>query len=198
MYIIFLTGTIGSGKSTVSRILKELGAVIIDSDKVAREILNPGTLAYQETVATFGQEILTSQGDIDRQKLARKVFENPVVLEKLNNITHPRVNAKIDSQVQLSRERKTDVLVIEAALVTESNWIKQVNQSWVVKASKEVTLKRLKNRGLSESESLARLANQPPPEDKLTNEVVIINNDGNMEELRAIIEKLWNQIHNEV
>jgi dephospho-CoA kinase len=197
MHIIFLTGTIGSGKSAASAILKKLGAQVINSDLVARDILNPGTPGWQDTVNAFGQDILTPQGVIDRPKLAQKVFSNPQALEKLNNIVHPRVNTAIDAQINHYRAQGADTVVIEAALVVDSNWLRQAEQSWVLKSSKEVTLKRLKSRGLNDAESLARMAAQPPPEDKIQRGLVIIENNGDMEALRASIENLWNQMHNE-
>ena len=106
MKIISLTGGIGSGKSTVSAILKELGAVVIDADKVGHEVIDPGTPGWQEVVATFGRDILTPQGTIDRKKLAQIVFNNPEALQKLNQIVHPKIDAEVRCPAQeVSRSR---------------------------------------------------------------------------------------------
>lgn len=195
MKVIFLTGGIGSGKSTVSRILREMGAVVIDSDRLGHQVLDPGTPGWQDALAIFGRDILTPQNTIDRKKLARIVFNDPSALEKLNAITHHRVNAEIDACLEKLREQNTDVAVIEAALITESNWIKQVDQIWAVKTSRDVTLKRLKERGMEESQALARMAAQTPPENVVKHGLVIINNDGNMDELRDRVKQLWDNLH---
>jgi dephospho-CoA kinase len=197
MKIIGLTGGIGSGKSTVSAILKELGAAIIDSDKVGHNVLNPGTPGWKEAAAAFGRDILDPQGTIDRKKLAQIVFKNPEALEKLNKIVHPRIDAEIDARLKQYREQGTDVVVVEVALITEARWVPRADQVWVVKTPKDITLKRLKERGMSESESLARMAAQTPAEEKVKRGLVIIDNAGSANDLRAKVEKLWNEIHNE-
>ena len=197
MKTIILTGGIGSGKSTVSTILKELGAEVIEGDKVSHEIINPGTAGWQEVVTAFGRDILTSQQTVDRKKLAQAVFNNPQALKKLNQILHPKVDAEIKDRLQQCQKQGAEVAAVEVALITEADWIHQADYIWVVKTPQDITLKRLKARGMSEAESLGRMAFQPPVEEKFKRKVTIINNEGTPGELKAKVEKLWQEIHNE-
>ncbi len=196
MKIIGLTGGIGSGKSTVASILKESGAVLINSDKVGHEVLNPGTPGWQEVLEAFGQDILTPNGNIDRQKLAQIVFNNPEALQRLNRIVHPKIEREVQSRLKKLQEQGIATVVIEAALISEAFWAPQAEQIWVVKTSQEITLHRLKERGLSKSESLERMASQYPAEERVKRGLVIIDNNGSIEELRAKVVKLWQEIHN--
>lgn len=195
MKIIVLTGGIGSGKSTVSTILKERGVAVIDSDKIGLEVVNPGTCGWQEVVSNFGKEILTAQGTIDRRKLARIVFRDPAALQKLNQIIHPRVDEEVEACLREYQRKNINVVFIEMAIIIETSWMHRVNQFWVVKAPKEITLKRLKERGVSESDALSRMANQPPVEDKIKRNMVIIQNDGDLPDLKAKVEKLWQELN---
>lgn len=189
-----LTGGIGSGKSTVSSILKELGAVVIDSDSIGLDVVNKGTSGWQEVVNAFGEEILSSEGTIDRGKLARIVFRNPSALRKLDGIIHPRVDAEVEKQLQKYQTTNVKAVFIEMAIMVDTCWMPRVNQYWVVQAPKETILERLKERGVSRSDALARMANQPPVEEKIKQNLVIIDNNGNMTDLKAKIEKLWKEI----
>jgi dephospho-CoA kinase len=194
MKIIALTGGIGSGKSTVSAILKELGAEVLDSDNLAHEVRD--TAALKEMTAAFGTEVLTPQGSIDRQKLAGIVFNDPQALVKLNRIIHPKLEAEINRKLKKLAEKGTDSVVIEIPLIGEAVWPERADQVWVLKTPRELTLKRLEARGLSESEALARMANQTPPEQHIQRELIVIENDGTRQDLRAKVEKLWEGIHN--
>jgi dephospho-CoA kinase len=196
MKIIGLTGGIGSGKSTVASILKNLGAVIIDSDKVGHEMLNRGTPGWYEVIDAFGQDILSPQGTINRQRLAQIVFNNPEALRKLNQIVHPKIEHEVQSRLKKFQEQGIDAVVIEAALISEAPWSSQAEQIWVVKSPKEITLSRLKERGMSESESLARIASQYPAEEHVKHGLITVKNDGTVEDLKVKVEKLWREIHN--
>jgi dephospho-CoA kinase len=191
MKIIVLTGGIGSGKSTVSSILKKLGAAVIDSDRIGLEVVSPGTSGWQEVVIAFSPEILTPEGTIDRGKLARIVFRNPSALQKLNDIIHPRVDAEVERRLRKYLEENVKAVFIEMAILIETCWMPRVDQFWVVKAPKETILKRLKERGVSESDALSRMANQPPVEENIKQNMVIIDNNGDMADLEAKIGKLW-------
>jgi dephospho-CoA kinase len=197
MKIIGLTGGIGSGKSAVASLLKELGAAVIDSDRVGHEVLNPGTPGWSEVVKNFGREILATDGAIDRRKLAGVVFNNPEALRKLNRIVHPRIENEVKSRLQTLREQKADVVVIEAALIGEAGWTSLAEQIWVVKSAPQITLKRLKERGVSEAEARARMAAQKPAEEQVQHRLVIINNDGSLEDLKAGVKILWRKLFNE-
>jgi dephospho-CoA kinase len=193
MKIIVLTGGIGSGKSTVSLILKKLGAAVIDSDRLGLEVVSPGTSGWQEVVSVFGQEILTPEGVIDRRKLARIVFRNPSALQKLNEIIHPRVDAEVEKRLRKYQEENLKAVFIEMAILIETCWMPRVDRFWVVKAPKETILKRLKERGVIESDALARMANQPPVEEKIKQNMVIIDNNGDRVDLEAKVGKLWKE-----
>ncbi len=196
MKIIILTGGIGSGKSTAGAILKELGAVVIDSDLLARQALDPGKPAFIETVEVFGQDILTDQGSIDRAKLGRIVFNNPEALLKLNQIIHPRVDSVVDGLLQEYKKQGVKAVFIEMAILAEAEapFMSSAAGVWVVKSSKDIILERLKDRGVSEAEALARMANQPSVEGRVKDNLSIILNNGDKDELKAKIEKLWEEL----
>ncbi len=196
MKIIGLTGGIGSGKSTVASILKEMGAVVIDLDEVGHEILSPGTPAWQQVVKTFGRGILSPQEDIDRQKLAQIVFNSPEALRKLNRITHPRIDREVQSRLRKLQEQQVEVVILEAPLIDAVSWVPQAEKIWVIRASEEARLKRLKRRGMGESESLKRMASQQSAEKYIQKGLVVINNDGTVEDLRAEVIKHWEDLHN--
>jgi dephospho-CoA kinase len=193
MKIIGLSGGIGSGKSTVSAILKELGAVVIDSDQVAHEVRDR---SVDEVVRAFGPGILTPEGTIDRKKLSRVVFHDSRALLKLNGIIHPKVDQEIFARLEKLASQGVPVVFIEVPLLSKAEWYTRADQIWVVKSSREITLKRLRQRGMTEQEALARMAAQTPPEEHVKHGLVIINNDGSLQDLRAKVEKLWKEIHN--
>jgi len=196
MKVIGLTGGIGSGKSTVSKFLAELGAVIIDADKVGHEALKPDTEAWREVVAAFGRQILTPDGDINREKLGEIVFRNPESLSRLNQIMHPRMYDIVKAQLEGYRKQGVGVVVIEAPLLIEANWTSLVDEVWVTVAPQSTVLGRLKEKlGLSEPESLARIHSQLPSEERVKHADVIIDTDCDLDELRAKVEKLWEGLH---
>ncbi len=196
MKVIGLTGGIGSGKSTVSRFLAELGAVIIDADKVGHEALKPDTELWREVVATFGRQILTPSGDIDREKLGEIVFSNPDSLLRLNRIMHPRLYAVVKAQLEECRQQGIEVVVLEAPLLIEAGWTSLVDEIWVTVASEATVLRRLQERtGLSEPESLARIRAQLSSAERVRYADVTIDTDGELDELRARVEKQWRGLH---
>ncbi|MBA7667564.1 Dephospho-CoA kinase [subsurface metagenome] len=196
MKVIGLTGGIGSGKSTVSGFLAELGAVIIDADKVGHEALKPDTEVWREVVAAFGRQILTLDGDINREKLGEIVFRNPESLSKLNQIMHPRMYDMVKAQLEGYRKQGVGVVVLEAPLLIEANWTSLVDEVWVTVASESTVLRRLKEKfGLSEPESLARIHSQLTSEERVKHADVIINTDCALGELKAKVEELWQGLH---
>jgi dephospho-CoA kinase len=194
MKIIILTGTIGSGKSAAARILKELGAGIIDSDEVARHVIDPGTASFQQVVDFFGLGILTTAQSIDRKKLAAMVFNNAEALQKLNQIIHPQVDEEVESLLEKYRVEGKKAVFIEMAFLAEPRWKERVDQVWWVKSSQSTALRRLEERGLSQNEALARLANQTRLPESSHKETVVINNDGNINQLKEQIVQLWCKI----
>jgi dephospho-CoA kinase len=196
MKVIGLTGGIGSGKSTVSKFLAELGAVIIDADKVGHEALKPSTEVWREVVDAFGRQILTPDGDINREKLGEIVFRNSESLSRLNQIMHPRMYDMVKAQLEGYRKQGVGVVVLEAPLLIEANWTSLVDEVWVTVASESTVLRRLKEKfELSEPESLARIHSQLPSEEKVKHADVIINTDCALGELRAKVEELWQGLH---
>jgi dephospho-CoA kinase len=191
MKIIILTGGIGSGKSTVGTILKVLGAEVIDSDRLGREALDPGTPGFKETIEAFGQDILTANGAIDRTKLGRIVFNNPEALMKLNRIVHPRVDDVIEERLQECKKQGVRAVFIEMAILAKAPYMERVDEVWVVRAPRQTILERLQGRGVDQKDALARMANQPPVEERIKDNLTIIVNDGDKADLKLKIKKLW-------
>ncbi len=190
--VIGLTGGIGSGKSTVARLLAEMGAVIIDADKVGHEAFRPGTPAYRDVIAAFGADILTAQQEINRKKLGQRVFQDPEALARLNRIMHPRMRDMMRAQLDECRRRNVPVVVLEAAILIEASWKSLVDEVWVTIAPEANVLARVKEqRGLPESDTLARIRSQMTAEARIKHADVVISNDGSLEQLREKVQTLW-------
>jgi dephospho-CoA kinase len=195
MKVIGLTGGIGSGKSTVARFMADLGAAVIDADRIGHEAVKPGTIAWQEILVAFGKEVLTPNNDIDRKKLGELVFKNPDLLSRLNGIMHPRMFEIAKAQIEEQRRLGVAMVVLEAPLLLEAGWDTLVDEVWVTVAPEATVLKRLRGRsGLSASESLTRIRSQLSPEERLKRADVIIDTDCTLDELRAKVEKLWQNL----
>jgi len=194
MKIIGLTGGIGSGKSSVARFLNELGASVIDADKVGHDLLRNPEIR-QELVDAFGRQVLDSGGDIDRSKLGQVVFDSSKALEQLNQIIHPRMGAVIQGQLDDYRRQGVGVVVLEAALLVERGSTSMADEVWVTVASEPAVLQRIKERsGLNEAEILARIRSQASAGERAELADVIINNDGSLDELRGEVERLWRRL----
>jgi len=192
MKVIGLTGGIGSGKSMVSRFLAELGAVIIDADKVGHEAFKPDTEAWWEVVAAFGRGVVKPSGEIDRTKLGAMVFGDAEALARLNQIMQPRIYDMVMARLEQYRQQRVAVVVIEAPLLIEAEWVPLVDEVWVTVASEETVLSRLRERSmLSESESLARIRSQLSNEERVKHADVVISNEGSLDELRDKVKELW-------
>ena len=189
---IGLTGGIGSGKSTVSQFLSELGAVIIDADRVGHEAFKPDTELWREVVAAFGRQVLTPSGEIDRKKLGEIVFGNAELLSRLNQIMHPRMYDMVKVQLEEYRRWRVEVVVLEAPLLLEAGWTSLVDEVWVTVASESTVLKRLQERvGLSKEESLSRIHSQLSSEERIKRADVVINTDCSLDEVKARVRELW-------
>jgi len=192
MKVIGLTGGIGSGKSTVSQFLAELGAIIIDADKIGHEVFKPGTEAWREVVSAFGKRVRADDGAIDRKKLSAIVFDNPEARVKLNEIMHPLIYEVVKAQLEEYRRKGAGVVVLEASLLIEAGWTSLVDKVWVTTAPEATVLKRLKKRGgLSEAESRARIHSQLPTEERLKYANVVIDTNCDLKELKAKVKELW-------
>jgi dephospho-CoA kinase len=192
MKVIGLTGGIGSGKSTVSRFLAELGAVILDADKVGHEAFKPDTEIWRQVVDAFGEQILTSAGDIDREKLGERVFGNSESLARLNRIMHPWMYEIVTAQLDDYRRQGMDVVVLEAPLLVEVGWTSSVDEVWVTVASEAAVLSRLEvQKGLSRQQVLARIHSQLSSEERIRHADVVIDTDCDLEELKTRVGELW-------
>lgn len=193
MKIIGLTGGIASGKSTVSALLKEMGAHIVDADRIAREIVTPGSDALNEIVAAFGEGILNPDGSLKRAELARIVFRDPTALQTLNGITHPRIIAAIEASIRQASP-SDGILVLDAALLLELNLKALVDETWLVCVQPETQLERLLQReSMCREDAEKIMRSQLPLEVKMAAADLCIDNNGSLEALRENIKKLWNE-----
>jgi len=195
MKVIGLTGGIGSGKSTVSHMLAELGATVLNADEIGHEALNSDSELKREVVTAFGRQILTTRGDIDRNKLGEIVFDDAQSLSRLNRIMHPRMYDMLKAQLEEHRKQGMRVVVLEAAILIEANWTSLVDEVWVTAAPESTVIKRLKKRaGLSVPQSLARIYSQMPNEERLKHADVIIDTNCALDELKNRVAKLWQRL----
>jgi dephospho-CoA kinase len=179
MKTIGLTGNICSGKSTVSRYLGSIGAKIIDADAVAREVVLPGTPALEEIIKHFGLGIIDETGNLHRKKLGELVFADPMAMNVLNSITHPRIVKSIENTKSMLQESEVSLLVIDAPLLIEVCLHKGLDEIWVVAISLSKQIERLILRdGISEKEALKRVEAQMPQRDKLKYAHRVIDNNG--------------------
>jgi dephospho-CoA kinase len=192
MKVIGLTGGIGSGKSTVSRILAELGAVVMDADKVGHQAYQPGTETWKDVVAAFGNEVVAADGSIDRTKLGAIVFGDPEALARLNQIVHPRMYDMMAEQIEEYRQQGVEVVVLDAAILIEANWTPLVDEVWLTVASEPTVVRRVRERtGLPEEQIRSRIRSQLSNEERKKQASVVISNDGGLHELRAKVVELW-------
>ena len=195
MRIIGLTGGIGSGKSTAAKFLAELGAAILDLDRVGHEVIKKGRPAYGKLVGEFGEGILKADGSIDRARLGSLVFRDREALQRLNRIVHPAIDEMVKERVEGLRRRGVKVVVLEAAAMLEAGRAFQMDEIWVTTAPEAAVLDRLKERsGYGEAETRARIDAQMPDEERLRQADVIINTDGTLEEVRARVGEEWRKL----
>jgi len=188
-YRIGLTGNIATGKSTVGRMLAQLGAEVIDADQVAHATLAPGGVAYDDVIAAFGAEILAPDGTIDRGKLGDIVFSDAEALAQLERLVHPPVIAEVRRRIAASL---APVVVVEAIKLLESGVASDYNAIWVTTCPETAQVKRLmKSRRFTREEALRRIRAQPPQAEKLARADVIIDTSGSLDETRAQVSTAW-------
>lgn len=193
MLVIGLTGGIGTGKTQVSEMLEKLGAAIVNADLLGHQIYVPQSEGWREVVEVFGEEVLAPNGEIDRTKLGPIVFGDLEALKKLNAITHPKIYALADESLKKLSEEGSEVAVLEAALLIEAKWTPLVNEVWVTTAPEQDVVKRIQERnGFTEEAIQSRIASQMTQEERITHADVIIENEGDLTELKTKIHKLWN------
>src|SRR5271167_373526 len=195
MLTIGLTGGIGSGKSTVAGILGEFGAPILDADKIAHTTYAPGGPAYDAVVAAFGADIVAPDRTIDRKKLGSIVFGNPERLNKLTSIVWPATFESIRRNVAELRASGAKLpIVVEAAILIEANWQPLFGEIWLVRALREQVVARIESqRGLKPAETEARIRAQLSDEERAKHATLIIENNGSLEELRALLKTVWSE-----
>ena len=189
MIIIGLTGGIGTGKSEVARILEEIGAYIIDADKLGHSAYLPHSEIWEEVVKEFGDGVLLPDEEIDRKKLGSIVFNDPVQLAKLNEIMHPRMGKMVENLIEGA---DAEVVVVEAALLLEAGWDALVDEVWCTGASEDIVVDRLEARnGLNKEEAQKRIKAQMSVDERKSRSQVMIENNGDLAQLTAVIEQIW-------
>jgi dephospho-CoA kinase len=193
MLTIGLTGGIGSGKTTVTKILAELGAPILDADKVGHAIYVPGGPAYTDMIAAFGNGILADDRTIDRTKLGPIVFADPAALKRLNSIVHPKMYARMREMIDAMRTAgETRPIVVEAAILIEANWLPLFNEVWLIVAAKERVIDRVeRDRGLARVQVEARIKAQLSDDERRKHAAIVITNDSTIDDLRATLAATW-------
>ena len=196
MLTIGLTGGIGSGKSTVAKMLAELGAPSFDADKVGHEIYVPGGPAYHDVIAAFGSGIVASDGTIDRKKLGPIAFGDPAQLKRLEAIVHPRMFERMREMVALMRTRGVRApIVIEAAILIEAHWQPLFDEIWLVVAPRDRVVERVEaERGLKPEQTEARIKAQLSDEERRKEASIEIDNSGTIDQLRVKVKALWAEL----
>ncbi|HJD89953.1 MAG TPA: dephospho-CoA kinase [Corynebacterium urealyticum] len=194
MFLIGLTGGIGSGKTTVATRLKALGARIVDADKIAREIVEPGEPALAELAEAF-DGVLNADGTLNRAELARQAFAAPDATEKLNSITHPRIRERTLERFAQARTDGVPVLVYDMPLLIENGEYKKMDHVLVVDAADEIRIDRLVNsRGLDEEDARRRIAAQISREERLAAADSVVDNSGTRDQLLQQVDTFWEQV----
>ena len=193
--VLGVTGGIGSGKSTVSQILRDLGAEIIDADAISRQIVMPGENALGELISTFGKDIVDEFGQLKRKRLAEIVFEDGDKLQKLNYIMHNHVARKIRATVNELTKQKSKVIVIDAPLPIKTGFLDLCDQVWTVSAQIELRIDRIfKRSGMTYDEAVSRIKSQISEEEYISIANTVIYNNGDYLKLKEEVKNKFNSI----
>jgi len=193
--VIGLTGGIASGKSVVSGMLAEHGALIIDADKVGHEAYRRGSGCYDAVVAAFGAGVVGADGEIDRKALGAKAFGDPAQRKRLEGIVWPWMRETMDKRLAQIRAEGTPVVVLEAAVLIEAGWIPITDQVWVVTVAPEIARQRVMERnGLTAEQADARINAQLTDEERATHAQVIIDNSCTLDELKQRVTAKWEKL----
>jgi dephospho-CoA kinase len=194
MRVVGLTGGIASGKSTVSAMFRELGAQVIDADQVARDVVEPGTPGLEEVARRF-PGVLDPSGQLDRAALGRRVFADPAERRALEGILHPRIREEVARRTEALARAGETVVLYDAALLIENGLHRGMDGLIVVSAPEAVQRARLAARdGLDDAAITARLAAQLPLADKRAHATWVVENGGSLDETRAQVRRIWEQI----
>ena len=197
MFVIGLTGGIGTGKSEVSRLLGTLGAEVIEADRVGHEAYAPGTPGWREVVEAFGVGVLDADGRIDRKRLGGIVFGDEQARERLNAIVHPIVRQLLEERIAGLEREGARVIVIEVPLLIEaikqqSRWTRMLDEIWVVTAPVEQVVARVRARsGLDETAIRSRIGSQATERERIEHADAVIDNSGSLEGLKRKVTNLW-------
>jgi len=198
MLIVGLTGGIVSGKSTVAKMFQQLGALIIDADKIARSIVQPGEKAWQSIVEYFGKGILNDNQELNRKELARIVFADKEKLETLNRITHPEITTIIKEKIDRMRRKninKESICIVEAPLLFEAHLEEMMDRIIVVYLNREEQIRRLLLRnGLTQQEAIDRIESQMPLEEKVQRADYIIDNCTSINQTKKQVKQVWSEL----
>jgi dephospho-CoA kinase len=196
MLIVGLTGGVASGKTTVSHVLEEEGAYIIDADQMGRELVRPHTPAWKEIVRAFGKDILREDGSIHRKKLAEKVFADPGQRKLLNQILHPRIRKEMERRAKAIGQKDPEaVVVIDAPLLVELGEHRKMEKLIVVTSTQTQQIERLRKRdGISREGALRISSSQMPVEDKVKLADFVIRNEGSFQEMREKTREVFQEL----
>ena len=196
MIIAGLTGGIASGKSTIARFLSEVGAQVVDADKIAREVVKRGTPGYDAVLAFFGRTILLPDGVIDRKRLGEIIFNDPDKKASLDAIVHPLVFERSAEMIaQIAAETPDAVVIMDVPLLMEANMGRDLKEVIVVYVPETLQLERLMNRdGIDEQAAMARIRSQMPIEEKRRRATVVIDNSGTIVESRRRALAVFNRL----
>ena len=196
MYRIGLTGSIATGKSTVTNMLKELGAFVIDCDKMARDVVAPGTRGLAKIEAAFGKDAVAADGSMDRVYIGDLVFRNPEMKKRLENILFPLIFEALNEELlRLEREGATPVVFLDMPLLYEVKYDSYVDEVWLVYVPFEVQLSRLmKRNGYTKEEALLRIHSQIPVDKKKALAQQVIDNSRTLEDTKEQVRSLWERL----
>ena len=192
MLKIGLTGGIGTGKSSVTEAFQSLGAAVINADLLGHDAYLPGTIGLEEVVTEFGQDIVGSDGQIDRKKLGPIVFSDSSKMDRLNEIMHPLIRDLIEERLVSLESNQNKVAVVEAAILIEAGWKSLFDEIWVVISDPEEVINRLRVRnGLSREDAAKRIDSQMSNDERIEHGDVVVENTGSMEDLQTRVNSLW-------
>jgi dephospho-CoA kinase len=193
MLLVGLTGGLGSGKSTVSGMLAERGAVVLDADAFARDAVRPGTAGFDRVVARFGPGVVGPDGELDRAGLASIVFNDEPALRDLEAIVHPEVRRMVEEGVSVNADTDRVVVLVNPLLI-EMGTHRDCDLVVVVSTSPQVQLERVVARGMDPDDAAARMANQLPMDERARHADVLLDNDGDLAELERQVDRLWDDV----
>ena len=194
MRIIGLTGGIASGKTSVAQLLERLGAVVVDADRLAREIVEPGEEALAGIIAAFGDKVLNCDGTLNRAALSEIVFSDQTARRTLETITHPAIRQRAEQRLARLKEAGVETAFYMAPLLFEAGTASRVHEVWVVYLDRKTQLERLMARdGLNREAALLRIASQMPMEEKKRLASIVIDNSGGRDELEGQVLRLWRE-----